>query len=262
MQRIQIWQWPNILALDAAFIAVVWQAVFAECFSSQSTFCSQSVLALSVWLTYMADRLFDVSKHQPSQLQSLRHRYAKQYAQTLWRIWWVLLIANSAIALCGLSSHQMRNGLVLLALCLTYTALNQIFSRKFFPKEPCVALIYAGGVIVFLLPNASLWQPAMTFALLCLINCLIIGKKEHRVDAALRIQSLSSIPVACIITLEVTCAILIILQNEAFRQPALLSLAALMILHATQKKVSVEHFRVLADSALFVGPAICYRLLV
>ena len=29
MVRIRLWQWPNLLALDAALIALVWQAAFA-----------------------------------------------------------------------------------------------------------------------------------------------------------------------------------------------------------------------------------------
>jgi len=260
MQRIQIWQWPNILALDAALIAVVWQAVFAKLFGMQCTLSSQIVLGLSVWLTYMADRLFDVAQREPDQLQSYRHRYAKQYAHRLWLVWGMLLIANSAIAVFGLTSEQMLNGFVLLAFCLAYTALNQRFSGKFFPKELCVALIFAAGVIIFLLPNTFLWQPSMAFALLCLINCLIIGKKEHHVDAALRTRSLAGISATYIIPLEIACAVLVSLQDEAFKLPAILTLTALIMLHATQKRLLVEHFRVLADSSLILGPAIYYWL--
>ena len=91
---------------------------------------------------------------------------------------------------------ELRNGAALLTLCLLYTALNQALSRRFFPKELCVAIIFAGGVIVFLLPSACLWAPAGALALLCLINCLMIGAKEQRH----RHRSASAITVATALT--------------------------------------------------------------
>jgi hypothetical protein len=260
MVRIRLWQWPNLLALDAALIALVWQAAFADALGHEVSVAAQSVLGLSVWLTYMADRLFDVAKRPPEQLHAIRHRFAKQHFGVIWGFWLCVLIANIGIALTGLSISELRNGLVLLTFCLLYTALNQALSRRFFPKELCVALIFAGGVIVFLLPSANLWPPACALALLCLTNCLMIGAKEQCIDAALQVRSLSRLPSPLIHLLEVSCALSLCFLNQAWALPIGLSLGALLIIHACQKRLCVETFRVLTDSALLLGPSVALCL--
>lgn len=256
MLRIRLWQWPNLLALDAALVALAWQAAFTQILGLQISMAAQIVLGLSVWLTYMADRLFDVAKRPLQQLHAARHRFAKQHFRPLWSIWGGALITDIALALAGLSLNELRNGAVLLALCLLYTALNQALSRKFFPKELCVASIFAGGVIVFLLPNATLWAPAGSFALLCLINCLLIGAKERSVDAALQVRSLARLPAQLTIVLEIACALSLCFLDRAWMLPLGLSLGVLLILHCIQKRLSVESFRVLTDSALLIGPGV------
>ena len=202
MPPIRIWQWPNLLAVDAALVALLWQAAFAAALGHEVSVAAQIVLGVSVWLTYMADRLFDVAKRPLQQLHSTRHRFAKQHFRALWGVWCGALVTNIALALTELSIRELRNGAVLLALCLLYTALNQTLSRRFFPKEICVAIIFAGGVIVFLLPNAGIWLSAGSFALLCLINCLMIGAKEQQVDAALQVRSMARLPPPAIIALD------------------------------------------------------------
>ncbi len=260
MLRIRIWQWPNLLAVDAALIALVWQAAFAAALGHEVRVAAQIVLGLSVWLTYMADRLFDVAKRPLQQLHATRHQFAKQHRSTLWGFWWAVLISNIGLALTGLSINELRNGAVLLVLCLLYTALNQALSRRFFPKEVCVALIYTGGVIVFLLPNSELWLATGALALLCFINCLMIGAKEQPIDAALQVRSLTRLPLRVMIVLEVTCALSLCFLNRGWALPIGLSLGALLILQTTQKRLSIESFRVLTDSALLIGPSIAWLI--
>lgn len=256
MLRIRIWQWPNLLSVDTALIALVWQAAFAATLGVQVSAAAQVVLGLSVWLTYMADRLFDVAKRPLEHLHAARHCFAKQHFCALWGVWCGALIANLTLAFIGLSTLELRNGAVLLALCLLYTTLNQALSRRFFPKEICVAIIYVGGVIVFLLPNASLWAPAGALTLLCLINCLLIGSKEQRIDAALKVRSLSRLPSPLIIALEVICALSLCILSHAWALPIGLSLGTLGIIHLQKKQLSIEVFRVLTDSALLIGPSV------
>jgi len=260
MLRIRLWQWPNLLAVDAALIALAWQAAFATALVNEVSAAAQIVLGLSVWLTYIADRLFDVAKRPLQKLHSARHRFAKQYRNTLWRCWWCILLSNIGIAFTGLTTSQLKNGAALLTLCLLYTALNQRLSRRFFPKELCVALIYTAGVIIFLLPSASLWPPARALALLCLINCLMIGAKEQCIDTALQVRSLSRLPTLFITALKITCALSLCFLNQAWALPIGLSLGALWIIAAYQEQLSVETFRVLTDSALLIGPSVAFCL--
>ena len=261
MLRIRLSQWPNLLALDAALIALIWQAAFASALQQHLSTSAQIVLGLSVWLTYMADRLFDVAKRSVGQLHSLRHRFAKRNARVLWTVWSGTLLLNIGIALTGLSPQELRNGFILLALCLLYTALNQTLSRRFFPKELCVALIYAGGVIVFLLPNPALWKPSIALTLLCLINCLMIGSKETHIDAALEVNSMARLPTQLTLMLKIICVGMLCCLPQAWALPIGLSLGALCILHAYQSRLSTETYRVLADSALLVGPGIAWCVL-
>jgi len=261
MLRIRPWQWPNLLALDAALIALVWQAAFAAVIQHEVSTTAQIVLGLSVWLTYMADRLFDVAKRPSEQLHALRHRFAKRHARVLWLLWSGTLLLNIGIALTGLSIHELRNGFILLTGCLLYTALNQALSRQFFPKEICVALIYTGGVIVFLLPNAALWKPSVALALLCLINCLMIGAKEHEIDAALQVRSMARFPTRLTLILKIICGGTLCFLTPEWALPIGLSLAALCILHIYNSRLSTEVYRVLADNALLVGPIIAWCIL-
>ncbi len=245
IRRIRIWQWPNLLSLDAALIAVCWQTAFAGGMVATGP---TLVLALSVWLTYMADRLLDVAKRSEEQLLSIRHAFARHHHSRLWILWGVLLVADVLLALTCLSQQQLRHGLILLAVSLLYTALNQWLSKRFFPKELCVALIYAGGVIVFL-EQTPPWPEVFAFALLCLCNCLMIGHKERRVDAALQVHSLSRFK--GILPLALTLTGLAAIRTTPI---ILLPWLGLMTLTIFQNKISTECFRILADLALLLGP--------
>lgn len=249
----RLWQWPNVLAIDAALIAVIWQSIFAQSIHFTLSIPAQIVLGLSVWLTYMADRLFDVQQRKPEQLLSHRHRFAARHRIVLWRIWSAALIANIALAFTMLEREQLIHGFYLLTACLSYTVLNQKLSKRFFPKEVCVAMIFAGGVLVFL-PAAGLWTAGGSLALLFLMNCLMIGRKESTVDAAMEVRSLSRNLHPLVIGVVALCAFISLLGVP---QKLLLSLViplmALNCLSFFQKGLSTENYRVLADGALLLG---------
>ena len=250
----KVLQWSNVLAIDAALIALCWQSVFAS-FSGQAlTPIMISALGSSVWLMYAADRLFDVKKRPLAQLHSIRHRFTKRNARTLWKFWFGALFVNVSIAFSGLKIHQLRNGAILLLFCLLYTTLNQKLSSRFFPKELCVALIYAGGVIVFLLPAQDLWLPAVFLMLLCLINCLIISNNERQIDAAMKVHSIAQFLPKLPFALYLCCILMLGILEQQWLLPFGASLAGLMLVHACRKRLSIESFRVLADGALFAGP--------
>ena len=188
---IRLWQWPNILAIDTALVAILWQLGLVRALNTEIGWAASAVLGLSVWLTYMADRLFDVRSREKVALFSLRHQFAKRYRQALWYVWFVLLAMNLLLAR-QLTTMQLKNGCLLLIFCLLYTILNQKLSRHFFPKEICVALIYASGVIIFM-PVAYPLGFFGVFALLCLLNCLMIGAREKVIDAKMHVHSIATL---------------------------------------------------------------------
>jgi hypothetical protein len=250
----RIWQWPNLLAIDAALIALAWQETLASRAEFDLSPAARLVLALSVWLSYMADRLFDVANRPATQLRSIRHRFAKKHARKLWAIWVVTLTTNLIIAFGHLETIQLRNGSVLLALCLLYTALNQSYSRNFFPKEICVAIIFAGGAIVFLPPPFP-WLATGTLALLCLTNCLMIGSKERAIDAAMQVRSMAQWPSKLILLSWLATGLPLFLLDAQLTLALSLSLGALLIIQTRQAPLKVESFRILTDTALLIGPA-------
>ncbi len=247
-----LWQWPNILAIDAALIAILWQLGLASFLDAEIGWAASGVLGLSVWLTYVADRLYDVRSREQVVLFSQRHQFAKQNHQTLWRVWFVLLAINLLLAR-HLTAMQLKNGFLLLIFCLIYTILNQKLSRNFFPKEICVALIYASGVIIFI-PVAYPLGFFGIFALLCLLNCLMIGAKEKVIDAKMRIHSVTPLIAEGWLTpLALLGAGLAIWRGGELWLGLALSLGLLGLLHGLRKRISMETFRVLADAILVLG---------
>ena len=256
--QVKFWQWPNVLALDAALIAALWLLALEGAHQIEIGWAAHVVLALSVWLTYVADRLYDVKSRKVSELLSLRHQFAKRYSSQLWRIWFVALAINLAVAT-QLSRLQLKHGAQLLAVCLIYTLLNQKLSRRFFPKEICVALIYAGGVAIFL-PNTVPAGFYESFAFLCLLNCLIIGAKEKHIDSKMRVHSIATLVAAHWLTpLALIGAGLAWWSGVELWLGLALSFLTLALLHGCRERIEIETFRVLVDAALLVGASIyCY----
>ena len=249
---IRLWQWPNILAIDTALVAILWQLGLVRALNTEIGWAASAVLGLSVWLTYVADRLFDVRSREKVALFSLRHQFAKRYHQALWYVWFVLLAMNLLLAR-KLTAMQLKNGCLLLLFCLIYTILNQKLSRHFFPKEICVALIYASGVIIFM-PVAYPLGFFGVFALLCLLNCLMIGAREKVIDAKMHVHSIATLVAERWLTLlALFGAGLAIWRGGELWLGLALSLGLLGLLHGQRKGISMETFRVLADASLVLG---------
>lgn len=255
-KTIHSWQWPNLLAFDAALVAMLWQAALAMALGVSLAWPAYLVLGLSVWLTYVADRLFDVASQPEAALLSLRHRFSKRHARALWRIWFGVLAIDLLLAT-QLSGEQLEQGLLLLIFCLLYTWLNQKLSRRFFPKELCVALIYAGGIVVFI-PTAVPFKFVACFAWLCLLNCLIIGAKEKSIDAELRVHSIAPLLAERWLgALAIVSLLAMFCLEGRLNGPLALCFGLLGGLHLVRSKISIENFRVLADAALVLG-GMCY----
>ncbi|MFP4157867.1 MAG: hypothetical protein ACLFU4_09650 [Opitutales bacterium] len=251
---IRAWQWPNALGLDAAVIAAAWLGVFAAQLRppEHPGAAAYLVLGLSVWLTYLADRLFDVNGRPADALLSARHRLTKKYSRSLWQVWGLLLAITVLIAVSSLHPFQLRAGCFLLVACLVYSLLNQLWSKHFFPKEIFVAVIFTAGTQVFLsVPQLNL--SLLVFSLLCFMNCLAIAERERAVDAQLCVHSLAGhLSQRWLWTLIAGTCILATLSPLA---PALLpSAAALALVFYCRDSIPAERYRVLCDGSLLLGP--------
>jgi hypothetical protein len=173
-----LWQWPNMLALDAAWIAVLWQQ-----WMGRTTGAAAWVLGLSVWLVYTADRWLDTRKLPAQRLLTNRHRISHHWQHILIPLWIVVLLADVLIAIAGLSTIQLQNGLVLLGICLSYTL--AVYRHLRIPKELLVALIFTAGTVLFQIgqiPQSTLWISAFGLFLLVYANCTMIAARERTID--------------------------------------------------------------------------------
>ena len=71
---------PNVLALDAPLVAVVWQWFLARQFSIPLPFVCCAVLALATWSVYLVDRCLDAAR---GAVGTARHAFAARHARLL-----------------------------------------------------------------------------------------------------------------------------------------------------------------------------------
>jgi hypothetical protein len=92
------------------------------------------------------------------------------------------------------------------------------------------------------------------FALLCLLNCLMIGAREKVIDAKMRVLSIAPLVAERWLTpLALLGAGLAVWQGGELWLGLALSFGLLGLLHGLRHLISIEAFRVLADASLVLG---------
>jgi hypothetical protein len=184
------WQWPTILSLDAPAVALLWQWQIAQAAGGRLGFAPHFVLGSSVWLAYAGDRWIEGWRLAPGSVRTQRHYFYQRWRWPIALASAAVLAADLAVARVGLARRDFLAGLVLLGPVLAYLFSHQLIHRDRrwrAPKEVCVALLFGGGVAVFLVasPGASLRQiglPLALFTVLCFANCALISVWEYAVD--------------------------------------------------------------------------------
>lgn len=251
--RISLWQWPNVLALDAVLIGILWQQAIANISDNSLTLAARFVLGTSIWLTYTADRLFDTLGRDRTQLLSARHNFTKDHRAPLLLVWLITLPTNIGVAVYQLNTSQLTNGFYLLIGCLFYTALAQIASKHFFPKELCVALIFTISTTIFLESLPPI-HTLINFGSSCLINCLIISHREKQIDSAMQVRSLSAELKTnqLLIALTALNLTITVVALSTFNLFCTLTAMVYYSLQQIGNRIQIEHFRVYADTTLVI----------
>jgi hypothetical membrane protein len=246
-KQLKFWQWPNLLGIDASVIAVAW---FWMLMPQEENFpiLPATILALSIWLTYLADRMLDVRHSNLTQLESLRHRFSFQQRQWLWPTWWGLLSINSILALSSLDQTLLMRGLFLLIATLAYTCAAQKTKPLFPLKELSVGLLFTAGVLIFL-NSTPPWPLTLSLFFLFSANCIMITSQEN--DQASKQGN--GIPnwgkkLPPLILLGAT------LMGVWIFPETLTTLTALVILYFYRKKIPNETYRVITDACLLLTP--------
>lgn len=181
--KIPTWLWPNVLALDAPFVALVWQEAFARMTNSGITLPQRQLLFLAVWFVYVVDRWLDARRNDWEDLAP-RHRFHIRFPAVGPAMATAIALTATAIAV-----HELPPIAWLCAIVLAIpTALHCCRSNgSFLPilrREVIVGAVFAGGC--FLIPAITAphlhAQSLFAFGLVGWLftnNCLLITRVEN-----------------------------------------------------------------------------------
>lgn len=245
------WLWPNLVALDAPVVAVVWQQFLAAAFGLTLPVAASVSLALAVWGVYLLDRGLDARPGRPTDPAD-RHRFARRHRSKLLIVGGVILAGAVIVALGWLPPATLVDGtLVGLALASYFAAVHAV-GLPGGGKELAVGLVFAAGVAVPLaarLPHrVSDWGPPVVgFAAICWLNCRLIDRWEHN-------QSIGSGPAVA--------GLIAVVASIWARTPwpvggAIVgAVFILIVLHLLRHRLGPQLLRVGADVALLTPLAV------
>ena len=257
MGRYPFWSYLSIIAIDAPIISISWHLYFVQNSINSSLNVQHCVILwFSVWLGYMADRLFDVRFKKKSQLISLRHRFCKENEFKLWIIWAITLLLLVIFSLNALNSDKIFACFIITILIILYNYLNQYFSRERFPKEICIAALFAYGTL-FLIEGPLEIKDLTDFTLICFLNCLILTHKDRQVDNKMGVKSWTyPLTKRSITMIIVLVGIYFLIAFRSAESPFFAICIACLVIHNISKNLNIELFRVAIEGAYTLIPLI------
>lgn len=271
------WLWPNLLSLDAPLVAVVWLFMLAKTWGvSYHPGHEYVVLALVVWVIYVADRLLDALVHGDSSRCQERHRFHLRY-----RRWFAALATVAAVVAVGLVLWMSPMAIFGYAAVAGFLVAG-FFAMALFAAPEAGELPYAKNIlggITFAFGTAMVGHVYMfdkgildlllrnrefiAFAVLCVLNIAAIDLWEHASrteDVELKAQDELALTLPLI--LLGGSAFVFARQADgtgsaAFFHAILTGSALLFVLNRTRGRFSLEALRVLADAAMVV-PALVF----
>ena len=255
MNRYPFWSYLNISAIDAPLISVSWYLYFVQK-SAESSFNFNYclILGLSVWLGYMADRLFDIRFTKEAHFASLRHQFCKKFESALWIFWAIVLTVTVFFSLSYLNSDKIFVGFTLVLFILLYNLLNQYFSQGKFPKEVLVSILFTYGTLFFLEGPLEI-NNFIHFFLICFLNCLIISNKDKQVDKLMGVRSWAhtfSHRSICVV-MSLSC-IYYLITFKGVMNPFFTTCLASTILHSVSHRITADKFRVTTETLYTLIP--------
>lgn len=265
-----VWMWPNLLSLDAPLLAVAWQILFARSFGAGVNAAQAAVLAMYVWLVYVADRTLDGLRTGDPSHDTARHRFYRKHWTKILPAFLLVAAAAAYLSLTELGPALLAGYLWLAAAGTIYFAVVHLMPARMqhrWPKEMAVAILFAAGVCM---PNFAAGQSAWrffapAFALFSgalWINALGIECWEHRRDRAARGTIIPLASRALAINLEAAAwataaaaaTLAVMHPGRAGTPPLYASIAASAAILGTiewsRNRLGKDAMRVLADAAL------------
>lgn len=173
---------PNVLALDAPVVAIIWQHFLAKNFKIELSGIETAALFFTVWFIYLLDHFLDSKNNIYT---TRRHVFiAKKRKLAIFLI--TLTFTTSAFLTTLLPEFMIKGGFILAILISVYLWIihSNIINLKIKTnyKELLVGIGFGTGVSLPVI-NSELsittWLPSVTlFCLLCWINCKLIDNWE------------------------------------------------------------------------------------
>jgi hypothetical protein len=290
-RRTPPWLWPNLLSLDAPFVAMVWLAMFSRVWLGYLEWHNYLALGLGVWAIYTADRLLDVKVlHASDPRLGPRHEFVRRHQKLLA---WLVAVAVAGcvfLAFFVLPSRLIGHGLfpggepaeygyLFPAALMTLGFFSMTLSSAGTTEIPHLRNLLAGlafsygtamtahlnigteGIFHLLFSREML-----SFAALCTVNISAIhfweqSRQSADPDFKAAHELAVTLPLAL---LAGACLLFAVLDQETTRRPlyyaVMMSAALLFVLNHRRERFSIDALRVLADLAL-VAPFPVFWLL-
>jgi hypothetical protein len=267
--RTRPWIWPGLLSLDAPVVAVLWLLLFSESLSVPVPRTETAVLAMAVWLIYVADRIMDSFRESEREPLAPRHRFYREHRAAFVAPFCIILLLAAWLAWTKLDERTLRGGVALAAIVAAYFGvvhLSGSVARRWFPKELAVAVLFCAGTCLPVFVRVrSLNIPEIAafigFVLVAWMNTALI---EYTEWIALRDGGAEQPPALTIavardmipLGIAIAAASLAAISTGAFRdlRPVLLAEAgsalALVGLRAGWQRISTYVLRISADAVL------------
>jgi hypothetical protein len=176
------WLWPNLLSLDAPIVALFWQLLFVRCFHGSLGLLPAALLAVAVWLIYVADRTLDAWRGTAEQP---RHEFYRRHWRVVLPIWIAALGAGGWLAWSRLPGPLFAEGAAVASgtgLYLAAVHLAPGLLRRAGSKESAVAVLFGLGASLAAWPGVQTSSDVLAIVLfsgLCWMNCAAIEDFEH-----------------------------------------------------------------------------------
>ena len=190
--RVSWWMWPQILALDAPLVALVWQEVMARAHNVRLSWEFRLALFLSTWIIYLLDRTLDGIRGEPQ--QTARHAFCIQHRKLIlglllpalgWLLLWTVLF--------HLPAGALWQGMALGTLALTYLAIFAAPGRTM--AQALMLSIAAVAAMGFIsqLPVVAEVKLTSSVLLTALLGSAVLRRVSHTADTLVPKQFLGAL---------------------------------------------------------------------
>ncbi len=144
----------NLLGLDAVLVGLCWQDAAARQWNVPLFVYQRFLLAAAIWLSYIADRAWDVRRYRKIRPEGLpeRHAFLWRYRNAVCVSFLAIAVTAVCVAIVSCGYDEWRNGLSLASVAIGYMVFAQRFpriGRLVLPREITVAVLFLAGSVLF-----------------------------------------------------------------------------------------------------------------